>query len=59
MTLTQWPPQPPAVTSSWPQPSMSSATGRSLLGCCPACGQARLFKGCLRLIMLKSDTEAG
>jgi uncharacterized protein (DUF983 family) len=34
----------------WPNPPMLTQIGRGLTGRCPACGQARLFAGYLRVV---------
>lgn len=53
MTPTRWPPEiqvAPAQANAWPQPPMTTAIGRGLMGRCPACGKAHLFNGFLRVV---------
>ncbi len=50
MTTTPWQPDRPMARNPWPQPKMSTAIGRGLLGHCPACGKSHLFNGFLRVV---------
>lgn len=38
------------AAQSWPTPALGTALRRGLAGCCPACGQSRLFCGWLGVI---------
>jgi len=55
MTPTRWPQKPPAETTSWPHPPMTTAVGRGLLGRCP---KAHLFNGFLHVASECRDCDA-
>ena len=50
MAPERWQPDRSVNPSAWPQPPMSTAIGRGLLGRCPACGKSHLFNGFLRVV---------
>jgi uncharacterized protein (DUF983 family) len=50
MAPDRWQPDRSISPSAWPQPPMSTAIGRGLLGRCPACGKSHLFNGFLRVV---------
>jgi uncharacterized protein (DUF983 family) len=50
MTPTRWQPNRTPVLPSVPLPSLGTAIKRGLLCRCPACGQAHLFNGYLRVV---------
>jgi uncharacterized protein (DUF983 family) len=50
MNPAPWQPDRSVETNPWPQPPMTTAIGRGMLGRCPACGKSHLFNGFLRLV---------
>jgi uncharacterized protein (DUF983 family) len=50
MNPAPWQPDRSADTNPWPQPPMTTAIGRGMLGHCPACGKSHLFNGFLRVV---------
>ncbi len=58
MTPTQWQPDRPATSRSWPHPPMAIAIGRRLLGRYPACGKSHLFNGFLRVVTVYTNCTA-
>jgi uncharacterized protein (DUF983 family) len=50
MNPAPWQPDRSVETNPWPQPPMTTAIGRGMLGHCPACGKSHLFNGFLRLV---------
>jgi uncharacterized protein (DUF983 family) len=50
MAPERWQPNHSPNPTAWPQPPMSTAIGRGLLGRCPACGKSHLFNGFLRVV---------
>ena len=45
-----WQPDRSAVKPAWPVPPLATAIARGLAGQCPACGQARSFRGFLKVV---------
>ncbi|HLB96102.1 MAG TPA: DUF983 domain-containing protein [Acetobacteraceae bacterium] len=50
MAPVRWQPGRTLHLPPWPTPLLDTAFGRGMLGCCPACGQANLFAGFLRIV---------
>jgi uncharacterized protein (DUF983 family) len=45
----RWQPDREPAPTGWPMPTLAQALRRGFAGKCPACGQARLFAGWLRV----------
>ncbi|HJS85397.1 MAG TPA: DUF983 domain-containing protein [Acetobacteraceae bacterium] len=50
MALTVWQPNRSAAQPAWPVPPLLPAIARGLFGHCPACGEARAFRGFLKIV---------
>jgi uncharacterized protein (DUF983 family) len=50
MAPIRWQPERTLHLPPWPIPPLSTARSRGILGRCPACGQAHLFAGFLRIV---------
>ena len=50
MAPIRWQPDRSLRKPPWPVPTVAVALGRGVRGCCPACGQAGLFAGFLRVV---------
>jgi uncharacterized protein (DUF983 family) len=50
MDTTRWQPNRTVALPPWPEPPLNTSVARGLTNRCPACGQARLFKGFLTVV---------
>ncbi|WP_428492900.1 DUF983 domain-containing protein [Rhodopila sp.] len=58
MTPMRWQPDRSVATNPWPHPPLVTAIGRGLMGRCPACGEAHLFNGFLRVVTACQNCDA-